>query len=281
MLDTYLVSGYQDPRINLQSILLRHALARRLFGDGLPALMDDEIRIAIALNDRLRLHALERGVPIGSYLDPSKHQKVVEIAGVIEDGAGALGPRWIQALQGRPSAPLRVVEFACGSANDFRSWVAYGLAAHIDYTGIDLNPTNIDNARRRFPDVDFRVGSVLAVGLPDASADLVVASDILEHLSIAAMEQTLAEAIRLTRDGLIINFFSMDDIAEHVVTSKGLYQWNRLSRARLEARLTAEFLSVEVVSIARWLAATYDHPYTYNDHAWTMTAGRHPHQDHE
>ena len=33
-LDAYLVVGWQNPRINVQSILIRHELIRRLFGDG-------------------------------------------------------------------------------------------------------------------------------------------------------------------------------------------------------------------------------------------------------
>ena len=48
ILDTYLVSGYQNPRINVQSILVRHFLTRRLFGDEFDQLMDEEIRFALS-----------------------------------------------------------------------------------------------------------------------------------------------------------------------------------------------------------------------------------------
>ena len=57
VLDAYLVSGYQNPRINVQSILVRHFLIRRLFGDEFEQVMDEELRFAIELNERLRIGA--------------------------------------------------------------------------------------------------------------------------------------------------------------------------------------------------------------------------------
>jgi hypothetical protein len=66
-LDRYLVAGYQNPRINLQSVLMRHALIRALFGTRpwLEALMVEEIRFAIELNDVVRRRAAELGVDDG------------------------------------------------------------------------------------------------------------------------------------------------------------------------------------------------------------------------
>src|SRR5918993_3029657 len=57
LLERYLVMGYQNPRINVQSALLRDAIIARLFGPGLAAVMDDEIAFAIELNDALREEA--------------------------------------------------------------------------------------------------------------------------------------------------------------------------------------------------------------------------------
>src|ERR1700759_3721973 len=47
MLERYLVSGYQDPRINAQSILARHTLVRALFGDDFEPLMREELAFAV------------------------------------------------------------------------------------------------------------------------------------------------------------------------------------------------------------------------------------------
>ena len=74
MLDRYLVSGYQNPRINVQSILVRHFLVRRIFGAAadLEQLMSDELDFAIELNETMRVTADELGVTMGAFLDRDK-----------------------------------------------------------------------------------------------------------------------------------------------------------------------------------------------------------------
>ncbi len=49
-LRNYLVSGTQDPRINIQSILTRHFLIRALFGSRFDPLQEQELRHAVQLN---------------------------------------------------------------------------------------------------------------------------------------------------------------------------------------------------------------------------------------
>src|ERR1035438_7053215 len=50
VLQGYLVAGVEDPRLNLQSILSRHFLARALTAERHSALMDQEYRFAAAMN---------------------------------------------------------------------------------------------------------------------------------------------------------------------------------------------------------------------------------------
>lgn len=278
LLDSYLVSGYQDPRINLQSILTRHALARRVLGSDprLGSLMADEIRFAVELNEVLRRRAAELGVRMGAYLNPLKQRRVRDVSRAIEDRVGELQGRWAAELAERTAPRVAVLEFACGSANDYRSWAEYGLARFLDYTGVDLSPANVANARRRYPDADFRVGNILELGLPDRSFDLVVAADLFEHLSLRAMDRALGEASRLARNGVILSFFSMAEIAEHVERPERMYHWNRLSRPRIEERLRGSFPSVEVVAIASWLARCHGYRNSYNRRAYTIVAADRP-----
>jgi SAM-dependent methyltransferase len=276
LLDRYLVSGYQNPRINVQSILARHAIARRLFGRRFAVLMDEEIRFAVELNEILRNRAEELGVTMGSYLNPWKQARVLDVGLAIADREREFERRWAAELAGLEAARIRVIELACGSANDYRTWVDYGLARFLDYSGFDLNPVNIENARRRFPNADFRVGSVLDLGVPDASADLVVAFDIFEHLSLPAMRRALDEALRAAREGLVLAFFNMAEIPDHVERPTGMYHWNRLSRAQIAEQLRAQFPSVEVVPVARLLDERYDYPNSYNRGAYTMVAAHAP-----
>jgi SAM-dependent methyltransferase len=49
-LGNYLVAGLQDPRLNVQSILGRHFLIERLFGDRFAGLQDQELRFAATLH---------------------------------------------------------------------------------------------------------------------------------------------------------------------------------------------------------------------------------------
>ena len=273
-LDTYLVSGYQNPRINVQSILVRHFLIRRLFGDQFDELMDEEIRFALRLNEVLRLRALELGVTMGSFVDPVKHRAVKMVDEAIEGLDSEFVDRWRRELAEREAVSVSVLEFACGSANDYRTIEESGLARFIKYRGIDLTSKNIANARRRFPGVDFEVGDVTSLPYPDKSYDYVVASDLFEHLPVDGVRLALNHAARVARRGVILAFFSMSDIPEHAVRPKDAYYWNRLSRPQVEAELRQHFPSLTATPIATWLAERFDYQRSYNRNAWTIVAER-------
>ena len=274
MLDSYLVSGYRNPRINVQSILVRHFLTRRLFGDEFDGLMEEEIRSALTLNEALRIRAQELGVVMGSFIDPARQAGVRRVEQAIDGRGTQFADRWTAAFADRQAEPLSVLEFACGSANDYRAFVEYGLARFLDYRGVDLTPKNVANARRRFPGVQFDVEDVLNLPSPDGSFDVVIASDLFEHLPVEDMERALDEAGRLARRAVALSFFNMAEIPDHRVRPKGAYHRNRLSRGRVEARLRRRFPSVTATPIAAWLAERYAYRHAYNRHAWTIVAER-------
>ena len=274
MLDSYLVSGYQNPRINVQSILVRHFLIRRLFGDEFDGLMDEEIRHALELNEALRVRARELGVVMGSFIDPARQADVRRVEQVVSGRDTEFADRWVAALAERQAEPVSVLEFACGSANDYRAFVDYGLALFLDYQGIDLTPKNVDNARRRFPGVRFDVGDVLALPYPDGAFDVVIASDLFEHLAPGDMEKALDEAGRMARRAAVLTYFNMAEIEDHRVRPKGGYHRNRLSKTRVEAQLRRRFLSVTATPIKAWVAERYGYTHSYNRHAWTIVAER-------
>ena len=272
MLDRYLVSGYQNPRINLQSILLRHFLIERAIGAGFEEEKAAEIRLAVDLNEALRLRAAELGVKMGSYLNPARQAAVRQVDEAIADRELESVERWRSALPPPGDARLEVLELACGSANDYRAFVECGLAAHLEYRGIDLTEKNVENARRRFPGVAFEVGDVRDVRHADGAVEYVIASDVFEHLSLEGMERALDEAMRLARRGLALTFFNMSESADHEDRPTKLYHWNRLSRPRIEARLRERFDSVRVVPIARWLRDEHGYARSYNPHAYSVFA---------
>lgn len=279
-LDEYLVIGWQNPRINVQSILVRHALLRQLFGDAFEDVMVAELRFAVELNRALRDESIRTNTPISASLDKDRQARVREVGLVIADREHEFEQRWRSLLherveQAAPTPPrLSVLELACGSANDYRAFADYGLAPFLDYLGVDLNPKNIANARRRFPDVRFEVGNAMDTGLPDRSFDVVIASDLFEHLPIPVAAQVLAEAERVARQAVVLSFFNMAEIPEDDDRPVAAYHWNRLSRAKYEAALAAKFPAVTVTPIAMWLGRAFGYEHTFNPAAYTMVAVR-------
>src|SRR5215217_3383450 len=164
---------------------------------------------------------------------------------VMEDVADRIdlfAQRWRDALTGCQAIPLRVVEFACGSANDYRYFVEYGLAQFLDYTGrIDLSEKNVANAKRRFPDTDFRVGSILSLPEKRRSVDYVIGYDILEHLSLQGMFTALKTAERIARRGLYFAFS----------------EWTRFPSTRsIPVAATTTTCSASTGCVSTWTAGT-------------------------
>ena len=321
MLRDYLVAGVEDPRVNLQSILSRHFLARALTGDRFSALMEAEYRFAAVMNwltglaGRLHdpeelelvLYALGRGadnvegVEIPSF--------IVETFAALPAAAGSLtipnyvesflsGTRmlsgkarpdelsfntfrdlWNQALaaEAPPHKPstlnsqlLSVLEPACGSANDYRFLDAYGLARLVNYTGFDLCAKNIENARALFPRASFAVGNVFEIAAPDKAYDLCLVHDLFEHLSLEGMQAAVKEVCRVTRQGLCIGFFNMNEIRDHQVRPVDDYHWNLMSMARTRELFAACGFAAQVVHIGTFLRQHIGCEQTHNPNAYTF-----------
>jgi SAM-dependent methyltransferase len=275
ILDRYLVSGYQNPRLNIQSILVRHVLLADLLGDRARPLMEEEIRFAIDLNENLRLEAEAQGVTMGIFRDPEKLAAVERVDATVAGRDRTVLDRWRAELPSEPDRRVPVLEFACGSADDYRAFAECGLGPSLDYLGIDLNAANIENARRRHPDARFEVGDILELPLEDRSVDHVVASDIFEHLPPDGFRRAIDEAGRLARRTLVFTFFNMADVPEHEIRPMRSYHRNLLSRRRIEEQVRGlGFETVLTLPIAQWLETSYGYPHSYNPKAWTIIAER-------
>ena len=273
-LEAYLVSGYQNPRINAQSIIARHFFVRQLFGSEFDELMQEELRFCVETNEAIRRRAADIGVTMGVFTDPDKRAAVERVCAVIADREQVFERKWRDALAAKSAEPISVLELACGSANDYRSLANYGIARFLDYTGVDLNEKNIANAKARFSGVDFEVGSILDLPYDDGSFDYVLAFDIFEHLSLAAMEQAMSEAIRLARKGLVLAFFIMTDAPQHNQRTKRSYHWNELSASKIEEMLRSAFPYTQSRHIPTFLKQNFDYGHYYNKKAYTIFAQR-------
>ena len=299
-LDQYLVADVEDPRINLQSILTRSLLVDSLWPNRFADLIRAEMRFGLTLTwllDQLkhgaRGPALFDAILVGkcpaavaetSAWLRSEDCPIVDYIAPIVDGRDPDRPEqwladrqlnifrdlWSAQLAAAPAPPpLRVVELACGSANDFRFLSDFGIARFLDYTGIDISEKNIENARRRFPAVDFRVGSALELPLESVSADFVFAHDLYEHLSLDAMRQALAETMRVARRQAWLNFFKADQRPEHHENSVAAYHWNILSIPRLAEELAGHGGQTEVLRMPD-LARDFGFEDYYNREAATL-----------
>jgi ubiquinone/menaquinone biosynthesis C-methylase UbiE len=179
---------------------------------------------------------------------------------------------WHKALKAEFAVrkPVSVLEPACGSANDYRFLHAYGLARLVDYTGFDLCARNIENACALFLGVSFAVGNVFEIAAPDKAFDLCFVHDLFEHLSLEGMQAAVREVCRVTRQGLCIGFFNMDEIRDHQVHPAEEYHWNLLSMARMRELFAGCGFTVRVVHIGSFLRQQLCCEQTHNPNAYTF-----------
>jgi len=298
-LDSYLVQEAENPCFNAQSVLVRALVADRRDPERFAELIEEELYYAACgsfgvlgwregwfgglrrllreepeserLPEFLRAgFAAERsGTPTGLF---------DALARAFETGfdgfESPFGERWGTAMAERPEGErLAMLELACGSANDYRYLAAHGLAGGIDFTGVDICPENIANARARFPGVDFRVGDAMALDFGDRVFDVVCAFDLFEHLSPEGIEAALGEAVRVCRGELWLSFFNLDDIPCHEIHPVGGYHWNRLSAAEVSASLEGLGCGgVRVVSIPEELEERFPGYRHYNAEARIVIA---------
>jgi len=311
MLGTYLVSGVEDPRINIQSILTRNFLLGVLFGERFAALKCEELRFAAVMNWLLNyfykspiaeeitalVHALEKGaenaegvaIPfyvLKTFQDLPRVADSVNIPNYIRElltiylsGSAyadtvknLFAERWAAVLANEQAESISVIEPACGSANDYRFLRSFGIARFLNYTGFDLCEKNIENARAMFPDVRFVAGNVLKIDSKNKSFDYCVVHDLLEHLSVGAMEEAIDEICRVTRHGMSVGFFQMDEIPNHVVRPVEDYHINLLSMQKLRNEFESHGADVEVVHIQTFLRMCLNCAHTHNPNAYTFYA---------
>jgi ubiquinone/menaquinone biosynthesis C-methylase UbiE len=181
---------------------------------------------------------------------------------------------WHRVLQSVPRHQMRLVEPACGSANDYRFIVACGLAPFLDYTGFDLCHQNVANAREMFPSANFEIGNAFEMRWPDQSFDACFVHDLFEHLSIDGLHQAMAEINRVTRHALCAGFFSMYNGADHIIRPVDDYHCNTLSletTRRMFEALHFEVQAIHVQTFLEWRLGCDRH---HNPNAYTLIARR-------
>lgn len=307
-LGDYLVADVEDPRVNVQSVLARHFLLAALFGAKFERQMEHELRFAAALNwlrqnakeldtPEVRaavLHALRRGadnaegIEIPAFLTqlfarlPAKAGDVSVpnyLDQFLDEDASPCAPDtfqevWADSLEAEIPEGIRVLEPACGSANDYRFLAGCGLARLVDYTGFDLCEKNVRNARAQFPSARFEVGNVFEIAAANGAFELSFVHDLFEHLSPEALPVAVRELCRVTRRGLCVGFFKMDEMPEHNIRPVDEYHWNTLSLARTRALFVEQGFAVQPLHVGTYLRWRTGCAETHNSNAYTFIAFR-------
>jgi 2-polyprenyl-3-methyl-5-hydroxy-6-metoxy-1,4-benzoquinol methylase len=108
----------------------------------------------------------------------------------------------MRASLGESTQGLDLVDIGCGAGTQTMLWAEAGHRAR----GIDISAPLIEIARKRAQETgvvaEFQVGSANAIDLPDSSADVVLISELLEHL--VTWESCIDEATRILRPGGVI-----------------------------------------------------------------------------
>jgi ubiquinone/menaquinone biosynthesis C-methylase UbiE len=104
----------------------------------------------------------------------------------------------LTAVEARPG--IRLLDVCCGPGYVAGAAAARGAAA----VGIDITPAMIEEARRRFPNAEFRVGDAENLGFADASFASVTCAFGLLHLPDA--RRAIAESFRVLAPGGLYAF---------------------------------------------------------------------------
>jgi len=100
---------------------------------------------------------------------------------------------------GRETSGLRVADIGCGAGTQCRLWAEAGHHVH----GIDVNGPLVELGRRRAEEaglaIRFEVGTATALPYDDASMDVVLMPELLEH--VADWESCVREGARVLAPG--------------------------------------------------------------------------------
>jgi SAM-dependent methyltransferase len=138
----------------------------------------------------------------------------------------------------------RVLDAACGEG--YGAALLAATAEHV--TGIDIDGATIRHARERYrdPRLEFLEGSCIALPLADASVDVVVSFETIEHLPASGQPAMLAEFDRVLKpDGVVVISSPNKRLYSDVRSYVNEFHLHELYRDDFERMLAAHFPAME------------------------------------
>jgi SAM-dependent methyltransferase len=145
----------------------------------------------------------------------------------------------------------RLLDAGCGTGG-FLGW-ALERGAFARAAGVDIGSAAIELARRRLPVADLRVAPLRALPFADASFDLVVSNDVLQHVDESDVGESLAELRRVLDVGgtLLLRTNGSRRLRRE------RHDWRAYDRETLREQLESAGFRCERVSYANTLLSLY------------------------
>ena len=116
-----------------------------------------------------------------------------------------------------------LLDAGCATANLYK----YTEKRNISYTGMDFCQNLLDSARRRHPEANLKLGSVLDIPFPDNGFDVVFCKSVLEHIHPDEVKTAIEELIRVAQHMLILVFHNFPDkkaTETHSIMDQGYWE---------------------------------------------------------
>lgn len=162
----------------------------------------------------------------------------------------------------RPINPTDLLEVGCGEG-----YLLHHLTRafpSINMLGLDNNRTALEEGRRLFSDLHFEFGDIYHLPLADASRDVTIVSEVLEHLERPA--DAMGELMRITKRSLVLS-----------VPNEPWFRLSNLARGRHLARWGnhPEHLNLwSTAGFKQWLGQFSHHVEIAGSFPWTIAVIR-------
>ena len=159
----------------------------------------------------------------------------------------------------RPHAPRTILDVGCGEGHT--TAIMHRAFPQSRIEGIEFDDKVVREAQKTYPQIPFTEGTIYAIDRPNASYDLVMATEVLEHLEnplqgLSEMKRTSKKLVLITVPNepwwRLMNIARLAYLKDLGNTPGHLNHWSARS---LHAFLNPHFAKVEIRTAYVWNVA--------------------------
>jgi hypothetical protein len=100
-----------------------------------------------------------------------------------------------------------ICEAGCNIGNNLAS-----MPRDFSVSGFDLNKHALSITKSRYPDFDFKLGSIVDIPFPDNSFDLVFTRGVLIHIPESDLDKAMSELMRISKKWIFnLEYYGEDE----------------------------------------------------------------------